>query len=120
MFRNYPQYLNDFHLNDRNKLTKSIVLEKRNELSMERLITYLEDFNNLDIPSLHVANNFQKDGFYEIQVQILGSTFNFKLWEQDHVLSDLSYTDTRGTKHTFPNITIVLDQKEKQLKELSS
>lgn len=118
MFSNYPKYLNDFHLNESNKSTRGILVEKGNEMSREILQTYLKDFNNLDISSLQVKNNFQKDGFYEIQVNILGNIFYFKLWEQNHILADISYTDTFWKKHTFPNITIPLDQKKEQLQEL--
>ncbi|MDD5377168.1 MAG: hypothetical protein PHH16_03560 [Candidatus Gracilibacteria bacterium] len=119
MFSNYPGYLNDFHLNDSNRSAKGILVDKGTEMSTEILGAYLKKFNNLDISSLRVINDFQKDGFYEIQVNILGSAFSFKLWEQNHILADISYTDTFGKKHTFPNITIPLDQKEEQLKELS-
>lgn len=94
MFSNYPKYLNDFHLNDRNKSARGVLIEKGNVMSMEILQTYLRDFNNLDISSLQVTNNFQKDGFYEIQVNILGNMFHFKLWEQNHILADISYDDT--------------------------
>lgn len=93
MFSNYPKYLNDFHLSDKNKSARGILIEKGNEMSMEILQTYLRDFNNLDISSLQVNNNFQKDGFYEIQINILGNIFHFKLWEQNHILADISYTD---------------------------
>lgn len=61
---------------------------------MEALETYMKNFNNVDISSLQVMNNFKKDGFYEIKVNILGSAFNFKLWEQNHILADISYDDT--------------------------
>lgn len=71
MFSNYPKYLNDFHLNDSNRSARGILVEKGNEMSMETLGAYLKGFNNLDISSLRVANNFVKDGFYEIQVNIL-------------------------------------------------
>lgn len=118
MFSNYPKYLNDFHLNDTSKTAKGILIEKENEMSKEILETYLKGFNNLDISSLQIRNNFQKDGFYEIQVSLLGNVFHFSLWEQNHILSDISYTDAFGKEHTFPNITIPLDQKEEQLKEL--
>lgn len=120
MFSNYPKYLNDFHLNESNKSTRGILIEKGNAMSREILQTYLKDFNNLDVSSLQVKNNFQKDGFYEIQVNILGNIFYFKLWEQNHILADISYTDTFWKKHTFPNITIPLDEKKEQLKELFS
>lgn len=89
-------------------------------MSREILGAYLKNFNSLDISSLQVTNNFQKDGFYEVQVNIMGSTFHFKLWEQNHILADIAYTDSSGTKHTFPNITIPLDEKEEQFKELGS
>ncbi|EKD29234.1 MAG: hypothetical protein ACD_78C00467G0001 [uncultured bacterium (gcode 4)] len=120
MFSNYPKYLNDFHLNDRNKSARGVLIEKGNAMSMEILQTYLRDFNNLDISSLQVTNNFQKDGFYEIQVNILGNIFHFKLWEQNHILADISYDDVFWKKHIFPDITIPLDGKKEQLKELSS
>lgn len=71
MFSNYPKYLNDFHLNDSNRSARGILVEKGDEMSMEILGTYLKGFNNLDITSLRVTNNFLKDGFYEIQVNIL-------------------------------------------------
>ncbi len=45
--------------------------------------------------------------------------FTFKLWSQGHTISDVSYIDTSSKKHVFPNVTITLDQKEEQLKELS-
>lgn len=118
MFSNYPKYLNDFHLNDTSKIAKGILIEKENEMSREILETYLKGFNSLDISSLQLMNNFQKDGFYEIQVPLLGNVFHFSLWEQNHILSDISYVDAFGKQHNFPNITIPLDQKEEQLKEL--
>lgn len=118
MFDNYPKYLNDFHLNDSNKSAKGILVEKGNEMSTEILQTYLKNFNNLDTANIRISNNFTKDNFYEAQVTILWNIFHFKLWEQGHVLADISYTDTFGKKHTFPNITIPLDQKEEQLRDL--
>lgn len=118
MFTNYPKYLDDSHLNETNKSARGILVEKGTVMSREILEAYLKNFNSLDISSLQVTNNFQKDGFYETQVNIMGNVFNFKLWEQNHILADISYTDSFGTKHTFPHITIPLDQKEKQFKEL--
>ena len=118
MFSNYSKYLNDFHLNDRNRSARGILLDAWHEPSRELLEAYLKNFNNLDISSLQVANDFKKDGFYEVQVGIVGSVFQFKLWEQDHVLADISYADTFWKKHIFPNITIPLDQKAEQFKEL--
>lgn len=118
MFTNYPKYLNDSHLNENNKSARGILVEKGTVMSREILEAYLKNFNSLDISSLQVTNNFEKDRFYEIQVNIMNNTFNFKLWEQNHVLADISYTDFSGMKHTFPNITIPLDQKEEQFKEL--
>jgi hypothetical protein len=71
MLNNYPKYLNDFHLNANNKSVKGILLDTENEMSKEKLETYLKDFNNIDLESLQILNNFEKDGFYEIQVTIL-------------------------------------------------
>jgi membrane protease subunit (stomatin/prohibitin family) len=63
-------------------------------MSKENLIAYLKNFNNIDISSLQIVNNFQKDGFYEVQVSIVGNIFTFKLWEKDHVIADISFVDT--------------------------
>ncbi len=118
MFNNYGQYLVDFNLNDSNRSARGILVNKGSEMSMEILQAYLKKFNNLDLQTLKVKNNFEKDGFYETEVVILGNTFHFKLWQQSHILADISYTDAFGKVHTFPNITISLDQKESQLKDL--
>lgn len=120
MLNNYPKYLNDFHLNANNKLARGILIDTENEMSKEKLETYLKGFNNIDITTLQLLNNFEKDEFYEIQVTILGRVFNFKLWQNNHIIGDISYTDTFGEKHTFPNITLSLDKKEKQMRELIS
>ena len=120
MFGNYPKYLNDFHLNEQSKRIRGILIEKGDELSMEKLRAYLKNFNNIDDSSLRVANDFREDGYYDLQVKILGSDFSFRLWEQDHIIADISYTDTFGEKHVFSNITIALDQKKEQFDELKS
>ncbi|NDK19428.1 hypothetical protein GW819_01150 [Candidatus Gracilibacteria bacterium] len=118
MFNNYSKYLNDFHLNESNRSAKGILVEEEIKMSKEILTTYLQKFNNLDISSITVTNNFREDGFYETQVTILGNVFHFNLYEQDHILTDISFTDGSGQKHSFPNISIPLDQKEEQLKDL--
>ena len=120
MFDNYPKYLNDFNLNEASKKAQGILMEKGNEMSKEQAQSYLKDFNNLDLSSLQVTNNFKQDGFYQIQVIIWGNTFRFKLWEQDHSIADISYKDTLGENHIFPNSSISLDKKKEQLKELFS
>lgn len=71
MFNNYPKYLNDSHLNDSNRGVQGILVETGTEMSLASLQTYLRNFNNLDLGTLQVLNNFQKDGFYEVQVMIL-------------------------------------------------
>jgi hypothetical protein len=94
MFNNYPKYLNDFHLSESSRLARGILIEKEDIMSKEIAQAYLKNFNNLDITTLQIANNFQKDGFYEVQVTILGSIFTFKLWNQNHMIADISYIDT--------------------------
>ncbi|NCP77179.1 hypothetical protein GW830_03555 [bacterium] len=71
MFNNYSKYLNDFHLNESNRSAKGILVEEEIKMSKEILTTYLQKFNNLDISSITVTNNFREDGFYETQVTIL-------------------------------------------------
>lgn len=93
MFTNYPKYLNDFHLNDSNRLAKGILVDSGNEMNKEALETYFQSFNNLSPDSLRITNNFEKDGFYEIEVIILGSVFHFKFWQQNHVIADITYVD---------------------------
>ncbi len=118
MFDNYSKYLNDFKLNESNKSARGILVEDENLMSIEILNAYLGKFNNLDISSLRVLNNFKQDNFYEVQVKIMTHTFNFRLWGQWHLLTDISYTNNLGEKQTFPNIIISLDQKEEQLQDL--
>lgn len=89
-------------------------MEANNEMSLKFLQDYLKKFNNVDITTLHVMNDFSKDGFYDVQVAILGNIFSFKLWEQNHMIADISLTDTFGQKKIFPNIAISLDEKEKK------
>lgn len=118
MLDNYTKYLSDFHLDTENRLARGILIQKEDRMGIDIVQTYLQKFNNIDIATLQVINNFQKDGFYEIQVMILWNTFDFKLWTQNHMIADISYLDVFGTKKTFPDSTISLDQKEKQLQEL--
>jgi len=118
MFNNYSKHLNDFHLNESNRSARGILVEEETKMSKEILTTYLQKFNSLDISNFAIVNNFREDGFYETQVTILGNVFHFNLYEQDHILTDISFTDGSGKKHSFPNITIPLDQKEKQLRDL--
>jgi len=82
MFDNYSKYLNDFKLNESNKSARGILVEDENLMSIEILNAYLGKFNNLDISSLRVLNNFKQDNFYEVQVKIMTHTFNFRLWGQ--------------------------------------
>ncbi len=120
MFNNYSKYLNDSHLNDSNKAAQGILVDTTSEMSLGSLQMYLRNFNNLNLGTLQVTNNFQKDGFYEVQVIILWNTFHFKLWEQNHMIADISTIDAFGKKQIFPNITLSLDQKEEQLRDLYS
>ena len=71
MFNNYPKYLNDSHLNDSNRGVQGILVDTGTQMSLVSLQNYLKGFNNLDLSTLQVLNNFQKDGFYEVQVIIL-------------------------------------------------
>lgn len=119
MLSNYQKYLDDLDLNTSSKYARGIFIEKENKMSIENVQNYLKDFNNLDIWSLQISNNFQKDGFYEIQVSILDSTFSFKLWDKNHTIADISYTDTLWKKHTFSDFYISLDQKEEEFKKLT-
>ncbi len=82
MFDNYSKYLNDFKLNESNKSARGILVEDENLMSIEILNAYLGKFNNLDISSLRVLNNFKQDNFYEVQVKIMTHAFNFRLWGQ--------------------------------------
>lgn len=120
IFLNYPEYLKSIELNDKNKEARGILIINKQEMSRENLETYLSSFNNIDLSSLQIFNNFKKDGFYDVQVNIWGNTFTFKLWSEGHTISDISYMDSSLKKHIFPNITITLDQKKEQLKELSA
>ncbi|EKD30440.1 MAG: hypothetical protein ACD_78C00060G0001, partial [uncultured bacterium (gcode 4)] len=119
IFLDYPEYLKSIKLNDKNKDARGILIVQTQEMSRENLETYLSTFNNISLSSLQIFNNFKKDGFYDVQVGIWGNMFTFKLWSQGHTISDVSYIDTSSKKHVFPNVTITLDQKEEQLKELS-
>lgn len=120
MFDNYSKYLSDFHLDANNRSARGILIEKEDRMGIDIVQKYLQNFNNLDISTLQVGNNFQKDGFYEVQVMILGNVFAFKLWDQNHMIADISYTDTLWNKKTFPDMTILLDQKEQQFKDLGT
>ncbi len=94
MFDNYSKYLSDFHLDANNRSARGILIEKEDRMGIDIVQKYLQNFNNLDISTLQVGNNFQKDGFYEVQVMIFGNVFAFKLWDQNHMIADISYTDT--------------------------
>jgi len=93
MFDNYPKYLSDFHLNANDRSARGILIEKEDRMGIDIVQKYLQNFNSLDISTLQVVNNFQKDGFYEVQVVILGNAFTFKLLDQNHIIADISYVD---------------------------
>lgn len=118
IFLDYPEYLKAMELNDKSRQARGILITKTQEMNRESLEAYLSTFNNMDTTSLQIFNNFKRDGFYDLQVRIGENTFSFKLWPQDHTISDISFLDISSKKHIFPNSIVPLDQKEKQFKEL--
>jgi hypothetical protein len=122
MLTNYQSYLHSSKLDWEDQI-EGIVITKWYELSREKLENYLKNFNNLDIASLNLINQNElvKDGFYRVQVNILSNIFTFKLTEENHFISEISYKDAMWTEHTFPNIPVNLDKRQETLeKELQS
>lgn len=70
IFLDYPAYLKTVELNDRSRKARGILIVETQEMSRENLETYLSTFNNINISSLQIFNNFKKDGFYDLQVRI--------------------------------------------------
>lgn len=114
---NYPEYIKKLELNNRSKRAHGILIEKSEAMSQESLDRYLKDFNNVDLSTLQIVNNYRGDGFYDIRIDILGNHFALRLWPEDHTIADISYIDMAGKKHVFPNVVIKLDQKKQQMAE---
>ncbi len=117
MFLNYPNYKTMMSLNDVNKKATGILFQKKIPLYIKEPTEYLSRFNNIDLSTIRVINNFIVDNFYKIIVNIWTNIFTFNLWREEHVISDISYTDSEGKKYTFPDIIITLDKKEEEYKE---
>ncbi len=119
---NYQTYLLKLKLNEQNRKASWLVYEDKSwqiKLSKEYVTQYLSQFNNLDIESITILNDFKKDKFYEISVKILNNTFKFKLNPKGNVVYDLVYNDYFGKPViTFKGLSISLDEKMKSLLEL--
>ena len=75
----YPRYAKNLELDARNKNARGILINKTEDMSRELVEKYLGNFNDINTATLQITNNFTKDGFYDLHVDILGNTFSFKL-----------------------------------------
>ncbi|MDD2487556.1 MAG: hypothetical protein PHS92_04250 [Candidatus Gracilibacteria bacterium] len=119
IINNYSSYIIKINLNAENKNVKGLDFIKDESLSEEKLNAYMSQFNDIDMETLKVSNNFNKDGFYDISVYIQGHNFTFKLNPNGYIVYDLIYIDNEGKKNSqFKGLPISLEEKQKYLKSL--
>lgn len=117
IFADYAGYRKNLTLNDATRNATGILLGGT-KLSKESLQAYLARFDGIDLSTLQVLNDFEKDSFYDIRVTINGRPFSFQLREPGNILTNLMYIDESGnTVDAFKQATISLDDREKVAKE---
>ena len=113
----YPTYRKNLLLAEGSRNATGIVFGA-DHLSEETLRSYLSQFSGLNIGTLQVRNDFQKDGFYDVQVTIDERLFSFTLREPGNILTNLMFTDETGkVNEDFKQAVIVLSDREKIAKE---
>lgn len=117
MLTNYGAYLTNYGLNDENRKAQGILVQDTKELDPQAVTEYFSQFSGSLVSSLKISNNYKEDGYFQVSLPIKDLVFSFRLLQTDHTIADISYTDSLGKKFIFPNTTINLDEKKKQLQE---
>ena len=80
--------------------------------------TYLAQFNNVDLSTLKILNNFKADKFFHLSVSILNNAFDFRLRPDGNIVSEVVITKETGEiVNDFKALSFSLDQKQASLKE---
>lgn len=117
IFVDYAGYRKNLTLNDATRNATGILLGGM-KLSKESIQSYMAHFNGVDITTLQVLNDFEKDGFYDVRVTISDRPFSFQLREPGNILTNLMYIDESGNiVDSFKQATISLDEREKLAKD---
>lgn len=118
----YDKYFEKLKLDKDALNAKWIVLLESFTLSLQDVSQYLSKFNWVDIWTLKILNQntMNNDRYYDVQVNISGSDFSFKLKPEWHIITDLSISDWSSTwiNNSFKAQVIYLDDKEKYYNDL--
>jgi len=122
IFSDYPNYLNNLALNEANKEATHLSadnLDNKKVLSVDNLRSYLDQFNGIKKETIRATNNFEVDGYYDVELQIEESDFSFRLYpNKKNTIENIVYTDFTGQKNTTnQNSSIVLDEREEKFKD---
>ena len=119
IFENYNDYIVRINLNKENQDLKWLDFITDTEFKLEDLQEYLSQFNWVDISSLKILNDYKKDLFFNVNLNILGIGFNFKINPNWFIVYDLTFKDSQWKIiDTFKNLPISFEEKEKIYKEL--
>lgn len=125
----YWEYTKDINLNDITRSTTWIKLNSSQEkLSRENLTEYLSQFNGLDLNTLRILNDFSKDWYYKVMIDIKSSAsifeFSFDLYPDWHYVNNLIRKDKNAkavegnkNKDQFKELSISLDKKQEYMKK---
>lgn len=111
IFTDYGAYKQRLALDESSREASGLVFEKEYP-SEDEIRKYFSEFTGVETDTLKVINDPKKDGYSQIDVQILGRPFSFRLFsDEGYRIEGLTFVDGGKEIDSFKHTSVSLDEK---------